>query len=517
MADATYKLRATLSDGTEIESSPFTVPQGPQGPTGPQGPQGNVGPQGIEGPQGPQGESGPQGATGPSGPTALICTEIIKNFASNAPSELRFNESQLNRTPVVNDICIVLLSLGIDPESQQYQKNVFAYYKITGMTGSRYTAVYVDGIDIHGATGPQGPQGAQGPQGPAGTPGQTGATGATGPAGEDGLPALTCTYFIEFSGTPENNADQNIELSYFNRTPAINDTFLCFYKDVYGSNMTYLCNMKVTGVSGSSCTAHIESSVSLSSSPGIVPAKSSHGPYFNTYGCAFKEGDIALVVDNSGNTSYKVGGLYEIVGAGGGMAQLSTTLKGNMNYLPLSGGTMNGNLNMGAQDIYFTGDDTGDIVWARQGNTEDARIYYDNINEQLIIRAADGSNTAGGIVNINAILQNYGKPVSSLRFLGIADASEVNINGCAYIVALRVYGAGSIEVRIGATPGGTYNHVSVAGPIVLCDNRDTECNINGFSTTGIPWNGTVLKGSGDARQGIYSPGGSRWLVFALDV
>lgn len=427
MADATYKLRATLSDGTEIESSPFTVPQGPQGPTGPQGPQGNVGPQGPEGEQGPQGESGPQGATGPSGPTALICTEIIKNFASNAPNELRFNESQLNRTPVVNDICIVLLSLGIDPESQQYQKNVFAYYKITGMTGSRYTAVYVDGIDIHGATGPQGPQGVQGPQGPAGTPGQTGATGATGPAGEDGLPALTCTYFIEFSGTPENNADQNIELSYFNRTPAINDTFLCFYKDVYGSNMTYLCNMKVTGVSGSSCTAHIESSVPLSSSPGIVPAKSSYGPYFNTYGCAFKEGDIALVVDNSGNTSYKVGGLYEIVGVGGGMAQLSTTPKGNLSY--------------------FNNDENYPIQLAVDGRIEDKEFIkfstYDGkqfaiINFRMVFNLGNAKVMSGTTIATHNMTLN-----KTHRCFGPIDYNDP-IGRC--IVALDINPDGSIKI-----------------------------------------------------------------------
>lgn len=170
---------------------------------------------------------------------------------------------------------------------------------------------------------------------------------------------------------------------------------------------------------------------------------------------------------------------------------------------------------MGGQDIYFTEEDPGDVVWARDGHTEDARIYYDNINEELVIRSADGTNITGGIVNINAILKNYGKPVSPLRFLGTADASEVDINGCRYIVALRIYGGGSIEVRMGATASSSYNSVSIEGPIVLCDNRSTECNVNGFKN-GSPWNGAIYKASSYARQGIYSPGGSRWLVFALD-
>ena len=177
--------------------------------------------------------------------------------------------------------------------------------------------------------------------------------------------------------------------------------------------------------------------------------------------------------------------------------------------------TKYGNLNMGAQDIYFTGDDPGDVVWAREGNTEDARIYYDTTNKELIIRVSDGSDVTGGTLNVQGLIKSFGNPVSPLRFLGIADASEVDIDDCRYVVALRVYGGGNIEVRMGARAGGTYNHVSVGGPIVLCDNRDTECNVNGFNN-GSPWNGAVSKQSHYEREGIYSPGGTRWLVFALD-
>ena len=171
---------------------------------------------------------------------------------------------------------------------------------------------------------------------------------------------------------------------------------------------------------------------------------------------------------------------------------------------------------MGAQDIYFTGDDPGDVVWAREGNTEDARIYYDTTNKELVIRVSDGSDVTGGTLNVQGLIKSFGNPVSPLRFLGIADASEVDIDDCRYVVALHVYGNGNIEVRMGARAGGTYNHVSVGGPIVLCDNRDTECNVNGFNN-GSNWNGSVQKQSYYEREGIYSPGGNRWLVFALDV
>ena len=262
MADATYKFRATLSDGTQVESSPFIVPQGPQGPTGPQGPQGATGPQGIEGPQGPQGESGPQGLQGEAGSTALICTDIIESTSVNAPNELTFNDSQLNRTPVVNDICIVLLYLGMDLEAQ-YQKNVFAYYKITGITGSSYTAVYVDGIDIHGATGPQGPQGVQGIQGPQGTPGQTGATGATGPTGPIGL-----TYnniYSEATGAPSNGTLVNLQLGDFSRSPNVGESCVIYYQ--YQDDV-WLCTVTIQSNNTEYCQAQIYDFVKVNGEDG---------------------------------------------------------------------------------------------------------------------------------------------------------------------------------------------------------------------------------------------------------
>ena len=241
MADATYKFRATLSDGTQVESSPFTVPEGPQGPTGPQGPQGATGPQGIEGPQGPQGESGPQGPQGEAGSTALIYTEVWQLASTNAPSEITVNNAQLNRTPVVGDICIVLLYLGMDLEVQ-YQKNVFAYYKVTNVGSTTCTMTYVDGVDIHGATGPQGPQGIQGIQGPQGTPGQTGATGATGPTGPAGEDALTYTGII--NDIPESGMIFLARIADLSRSVKYGD--MCIFIFAKGSSV-WIVNATATG------------------------------------------------------------------------------------------------------------------------------------------------------------------------------------------------------------------------------------------------------------------------------
>ena len=54
MADKHYKMKVTLTDGTEFSAGVFTAPQGPAGEQGPQGEQGI---------QGPQGEGVPSGGT----------------------------------------------------------------------------------------------------------------------------------------------------------------------------------------------------------------------------------------------------------------------------------------------------------------------------------------------------------------------------------------------------------------------------------------------------------------------
>ena len=74
MADKTYKMVVTLSDGSTVDAGTFVTPQGPKGDTGAQGPKGNTGAQGpkgdtgAQGPKGDTGAQGPQGIQGPQGP-----------------------------------------------------------------------------------------------------------------------------------------------------------------------------------------------------------------------------------------------------------------------------------------------------------------------------------------------------------------------------------------------------------------------------------------------------------------
>lgn len=58
MADKTYRMTVTLSNGNIVDAGNFVASQGPQGPKGDRGPQG---PKGDTGPQGPKGDPGSGG------------------------------------------------------------------------------------------------------------------------------------------------------------------------------------------------------------------------------------------------------------------------------------------------------------------------------------------------------------------------------------------------------------------------------------------------------------------------
>lgn len=75
MADKTYKMTVSLSDGSTVDAGTFVAPQGPQGLKGDKGDTGAQGPQGIQGPQGPEGPQGPSGVLG-EWQTATMDTEL---------------------------------------------------------------------------------------------------------------------------------------------------------------------------------------------------------------------------------------------------------------------------------------------------------------------------------------------------------------------------------------------------------------------------------------------------------
>ena len=63
MADKTYRMTVTLSDGSTVVAGTFVAPQGVKGDTGAQGPQGVKGDTGAQGPKGDTGATGAQGVS----------------------------------------------------------------------------------------------------------------------------------------------------------------------------------------------------------------------------------------------------------------------------------------------------------------------------------------------------------------------------------------------------------------------------------------------------------------------
>ena len=156
MADKTYRLNVTLTDGSQQSAGTFTVPQGDTGPQGPQGPQGA---------QGLRGETGAQGIAGTSiySTRSVLSdsTTIISNSIIDVPAGHTLNNGD-------SIVCV--------PDG-----NVF----IVTLAATSHSEVSYVG-NIRGAQGPRGETGPRGPQGPQGAQGLRGDTGAQGPQGDTG-------------------------------------------------------------------------------------------------------------------------------------------------------------------------------------------------------------------------------------------------------------------------------------------------------------------------------------------
>ena len=82
MADKTYKMVVTLSDGSTVDAGTFVAPQGPEGIKGDQGSRGAPGDKGDrgapgeQGPKGDKGDQGPKSDTGATGAQGVSVTNV---------------------------------------------------------------------------------------------------------------------------------------------------------------------------------------------------------------------------------------------------------------------------------------------------------------------------------------------------------------------------------------------------------------------------------------------------------
>jgi hypothetical protein len=146
-----------LTGGTGGGGEGSVGPQGPAGPRGPIGPKGDTGPAGPTGPQGPAGTNGKDGAVGPAGPQGPIGAD------STVPGPAGADGAEGPMGPKGD----VGLPGEVGPKGD------------IGNTGPQ------------GEVGPVGPAGADGTVGPAGPQGEV---GPKGDQGEQGIPGLGITF-----------------------------------------------------------------------------------------------------------------------------------------------------------------------------------------------------------------------------------------------------------------------------------------------------------------------------------
>lgn len=151
--------------------------RGIQGPEGPRGQQGNTGPQGPEGPIGPQGPQGIRGEQGIQGPPGIQGIQGIQG-----PKGDRGDDGQSLYIEDVYPTVQALRNAYPTGNEKMYQVEADGECYIW----SELVEDWVSVGPLRGPEGPQGPQGVQGIQGPQGDPGPEGPQGLQGEKGDTG-------------------------------------------------------------------------------------------------------------------------------------------------------------------------------------------------------------------------------------------------------------------------------------------------------------------------------------------
>lgn len=169
----------------------FVIPQGAKGETGAQGPKGETGEQGPKGDTGPQGEQGPKGDTGPQGEQGIQGIQGATGpQGPKGDTGAQGPKGDKGDTGTGLDIkgtygTLKLLKQAVPSPSQGDIYNVGASAPYTIYMWDQ-TVEPGEWLPQGQLQGPKGDTGAQGPQGPQGPQGEKGDTGEQGPKGETG-------------------------------------------------------------------------------------------------------------------------------------------------------------------------------------------------------------------------------------------------------------------------------------------------------------------------------------------
>ena len=328
--------------------------------TGPQGPRGYTGATGPQGPQGPSGERGPKGDRGPQGPKGQDGTVSFDQLTPAQLDMLKGPKGDKGETGA---------------QGPQGPQGIQGPKGEKGDTGAAFTYDMFTPEQLEALTGPQGPkgdkgdtgaQGIQGPVGPKGDKGDTGPEGPQGPVGPQGpkgdtgeVPqdVATKTYvseqltnYLPLSGgtmTGPITYNQPSEYGFPNTILKLNegaslDKYITYVKNSKRGAIRVETEEDFEVTNRNSEGLKIDLTLST---PSLIPTTSS--PKYNLGDKTYRFNNLYCNNLSDGTTTKT---MTELLSGGNYTSGTNIDITNNVisapNVLPLSGGTMTGNLEL---------------------------------------------------------------------------------------------------------------------------------------------------------------------------
>lgn len=404
-----------------------TGAQGPEGPTGPTGPKGDTGDTGPQGPAGPKGDTGDTGPQGPKGEPGRDGTSFVISGRYSTLDEL------MAAHPTGSKGEAWAVGSATDNDIYLWDVDTAAWTNIGSMQGPA------------GPTGPAGQKGDTGDTGPQGPAGPKGDTGDAGPQGPKGDPGEDGTSFV-ISGRYDTLAELEAAHPTGSEGEAWavgsatdNDIYLWDVDTAAWTNIGSLQGPPgpagqdganggpgpagADGANGATFTPAVSETGVLSftndgglPNPGPVDIKGPPGE------------DGAPGQDGTPGTDGKTAYQYAVDGGYTGTEEEFQALMGTGLWLPLSGGTLKGNIlapdNMG---IAYKGNPSAYIHIAADGlhikspyaatnKTKAIILFKKDITGEAILTPTDTDNNA----TEGIILRGIGDPLKNFDAVNLS-------------------------------------------------------------------------------------------------